>query len=118
MLQQQCCQVLKQWHPELPKDARTLLQPVNCGAVETVSGGEYYHFGITSALTVMEDYIIRSGKDTLKIYVSIDDLPLFKSSYVQLWPILGMLGDIKQPFTIGAFAGKSKPASLNHNNFM
>ena len=44
--------------------------------------------------------------------ISIDGLPLFKSSGDQFWPILGMLDvpQIKELFIIGLFYGRSKPS--------
>ncbi|EFN87600.1 hypothetical protein EAI_11775, partial [Harpegnathos saltator] len=44
----------------------------------------------------------------------IDGLPLFRSSNIQFWPILGLIKSFTQniPFTIGIFCGTSKPMSL------
>lgn len=43
----------------------------------------------------------------------MDGLPLFKSSSLQFWPILGLLQDYtKKPVVIALFCGKSKPTSL------
>ena len=51
----------------------------------------------------------------LKIQINIDGIPLFKSSFLQFWPFLGMLMETKnklEPFVIGVFKGTSKPKDL------
>lgn len=46
------------------------------------------------------------------IDVGIDGLPLFKSSKVCLWPILGKIANTNiTPFIIGVYCGKNKPLS-------
>lgn len=45
--------------------------------------------------------------------INIDGLPLFSSTNLQFWPILGMLRNFESfPFAIGIFCGKSKPCPL------
>lgn len=59
------------------------------------------------------------GRDTLvagsclKRQINIDGLPLFKSSSLQLWPILGLSVTISmnEPVVIGLFLGTKKPDS-------
>ena len=51
----------------------------------------------------------------LKIQINIDGIHLFKSSFLQFWPFLGMLMETKnklKPFVIGVFKGTSKPKDL------
>lgn len=44
---------------------------------------------------------------------NIDGLPLFNSSNLQFWPILGLVKNFKSnPFAIGIFCGRSKPQPL------
>ncbi|KAG8177462.1 hypothetical protein JTE90_008646 [Oedothorax gibbosus] len=43
-------QILKQHHPELPSDARTLLSTPQNVKVDTLSNGEYAHFGLRSGI--------------------------------------------------------------------
>ena len=49
--------------------------------------------------------------DVLKIQVSVDELPLFKSSNSQLWPILCSVNSSK-PMIIALFIGETKPKSV------
>lgn len=50
---------------------------------------------------------------TLKLQVNIDGLPLFKSSSLHMWPILGLLLSVpmKEPVVIGLCCGQKKPCS-------
>lgn len=112
----QLMDILKQYHPSLPKDARTLL---STGKVHTCSdgirkidGGSYYHFGIASGVISKLAFDSKlHAEDHILLQINIDGLPLFKSSNMQFWPILGLLkGSFPStPFVIGLFSGKAKP---------
>lgn len=53
------------------------------------------------------------NKHVLKLQLNIDGLPLFKSSFVQFWPILGLLkGAVIKSVVIALFCGNSKPNCL------
>ena len=70
---------------------------------------------ISDALAAVD--LTDSGRADLKIIyvqINIDGLPLFKSSNVQLWPILGRIDNPIQgePFIIGLFCGRSKPVHV------
>jgi hypothetical protein len=43
-------QLLRKWHPGLPKDPRTLLKTCTTVASQNVAGGSYYHFGLPLVL--------------------------------------------------------------------
>ncbi|KAB0805340.1 hypothetical protein PPYR_02310 [Photinus pyralis] len=51
----------------------------------------------------------------MELSFNIDGIPLFKSSNIQLWPILGMVHNfkIKSPFAIAIFCGTTKPKPLS-----
>ena len=108
--------ILNHHHPNLPKDSRTLLAtPVACD-VKEIAGGSYFHFGVFE--NVKER--IESNPDllsfeNLSLQINIDGLPLFKSSSVQFWPILGLVlqEKVKNPFVIGLFVGHTKPNDVN-----
>jgi hypothetical protein len=107
--------ILHDDHPCLPKDARTLLGTVNVTGIRNVAGGEYYHFGLKSAIVPQILSGCLSANTCISVQVNIDGLPLFKSSNVQFWPILGMIDSeqMKCPFAIGVFCGTGKPTSLS-----
>lgn len=102
-------------HPNLPKDGRTLLKTKTHYAIQEKAGGNYHHFGILSSLKATISKYAKTLAEgmTLGLQINIDGLPLFKSSSVQLWPILGLLVTIpmKEPVVIGAYCGPKKPSS-------
>ena len=102
-------------HPNLPKDGRTLLKTKMHYAIQEKAGGNYHHFGILSSLkSTLSKYAKTLAEGmTLGLQINIDGLPLFKSSTVQLWPILGLLVSVpmKEPVVIGAYCGPKKPSS-------
>ena len=106
--------ILHPCHPEIPLTARTLLKTgSNSFQIRQVSGGEYVHFGILRGFKCLENDIkTRANDTTVELQVNVDGLPLFKSSVVQLWPILGRVVGLKHPFIIGAFCGSSKPKDV------
>lgn len=109
--------VLREDHPELPKDPRTLLKTQTSYNVKTVGGGYYHHFGLAFCVTkkICAEPDIYKNMVSLNIQINIDGQPLFKSSNVQFWPILGMIevNNVKDPFIVGLFSGTSKPLSIN-----
>ena len=50
----------------------------------------------------------------LSLRINVDGLLLFKSSRLQLWPILGLIKELKElgPFVIVLFSADKKPSSL------
>lgn len=109
--------ILQFYHPDLPKDARTILKTDTRYTIQNKVGGQYHYFGIFSSIKRTLSQIIASVTDgfTLKLQINIDGLPLFKSSGVQIWPILGLLVSVpmKEPVVIALFCGMNKPSSAN-----
>lgn len=84
--------ILRIHYPDLPKDARTLLKTQAKIAVERVGGGEYYHIGLEKGiLSRLSSILLPEYLQTLKLQFNIDGLPIFKSSKLQFWPILGIV---------------------------
>lgn len=106
--------ILQPLHPSLPLDCRTLVEtPINVKTTKLESG-EYCHFGLSKALCIFLSKCKHFTDSVIKISFNVDGLPLFHSSTLQLWPILGLVTNIKcQPFVIGVFCGKSKPKPLD-----
>ncbi|XP_070182273.1 uncharacterized protein [Littorina saxatilis] len=108
--------LLNVYFPRLPKDSRTVMKTPRSLDVKEIGGGSYFHFGIVAMLTnivpAFSHLVLRGTR--LLIQVNIDGLPLFKSSGIQLWPILGRVCQPFQsePFVIGLFCGKQKPTIL------
>jgi len=112
--------ILRPFHPSLPKDPRTLLNtPRNFNTdIKSIAGGKYFHFGIMDSVThVLKKGLLNclDGIQEIWLQISIDGLPLFKSSNDQFWPILGkiVLPFKTSPFIIGLFSGKNKPENVS-----
>jgi hypothetical protein len=109
--------LLHDYHPQLPKDPRTLLKTPSVYDVKEVNGGSYHHFGITECIRkelLCNGNISISEVFSLSLQINIDGLPLFKSSSIQFWPILGRLITpyTSKPFIIGLFVGDQKPGNI------
>ena len=112
--------ILQDYFPDLPSDPRTLLHTIRDYEVRDIAGGSYYHFGMKSCVSqALASFDLsdlhRTNLNTVYVQINIDGLPLFKSSSVQFWPILGRIDAPVQsePFIVGLFCGKSKPADVN-----
>ena len=105
---------------ELPRDSRTVLQTARHVVTKSVSGGEYFHFGLVGCLKSLIGSLSKSAfdklKSTLDIVISMDGLPCFKSVNTHFWPILGSLhalGKQSKPFSIGVFYGVEKDQNVH-----
>lgn len=106
--------ILAPFHSELPLDCRTLLcTPRNI--VETkLDNGSYCHVGLINGLNKLMTGYTHFTEGILELSFNIDGLPLYRSSNVQIWPILCIVTNMKStPFTVGVFCGISKPKPLN-----
>ncbi|XP_019735241.1 uncharacterized protein LOC109521683 isoform X3 [Hippocampus comes] len=107
--------ILRIYHPFLPKDGRTLLKTKTSHNIHNAAGGVFHYRGILNSFQKIFDKVWFSLTDghVFKLQLNFDGLPLWKSSRTQFWPILGMLqGYTKKPVLIGLFCGTSKPNSL------
>lgn len=86
-----------------------------------IKGGSYYHFGVANGInSILFNNKNLIASDAVWLQLNFDGLPIFKSSNLQFWPILGMIDKTnlpKQPFLIGLFCGNSKPLDLNEYLF-
>ena len=107
----------KHGHSSLPSTARTLLKTVRVVETQSVSGMEYFNFGIESELIKnFEQYpqSERDNIDSIDISLNIDGLPLFKSNNTSLWPILCEIQlKPKKVFPFVLTIGPTKPENLN-----
>lgn len=100
-------------HPNLPKDSRTLLKTPHEIPIKILDTGEYCHIGLHKMVEKILPFHPELG-EVINISFNVDDLPLFKSSNVQFWPILLLIKYSNiGPFGIGIFCGNSKPAPLS-----
>lgn len=71
----------------LPKDSRTLLKTPRFIDIETRAGGQYWHNGIANCLSKI--FAKLNSDIKIEMNFNIDGLPIFKSSPIAFWPILG-----------------------------
>ena len=79
--------LLRDFGIDWPKDSRTLLKTPRTVNFDEKCNGQYIYFGIGNCLK--QKLLHKESKSIkLSLVISIDGLPLFKSSSQQLWPIL------------------------------
>lgn len=100
----------------LPKDARTLLLAERHIDIDSRAGGDYYYFGIRYWLSVLLQRFPQAFNGTchIDLIINVDGIPLFNSSKVALWPILGSVKNADScPFPIAVYCSKNKPTSVS-----
>ena len=98
----------------LPKDARTLLSAERHIDIGLKAGGDYYYFGIQYWFSVLLQRFPQAfNSGHISLLINVDGIPLFNSSNVALWPILGSIQNVDSyPFPIAIFCSKNKPTSI------
>lgn len=84
--------ILVQSGLDLPRDPRTLLSTITTCEVKEIGHCSYYHFGVSNA--IISQLSRDPSTDTLTLRVNIDGLPLFRSSKMELWPILAKIKEL------------------------
>lgn len=98
----------------VPNSTKKLLnRGKKCIVTRTVNPGKYFHFGLKNQVLKLSEFL--KDIDVIQLDIGIDGLPLFKSSSVGLWPILGKLINCKFDcvFPIGIYCGNKKPVCIN-----
>lgn len=70
----------------LPKDSRSLLETPRVVEITQKANGKYWHNGLVNCLKKTFGNLATNA--CVKLNISIDGLPLFKSSPLTFWPIL------------------------------
>ena len=100
----------------LPADIRSAKNSLRkVENVRSMDGGCYYHFGVRSEVA-RNVSLIALNEEEVQLQFNVDGLPLYRSSPVDLWPILCrvIVGDIcSKVFAVAVFCGKSKPKSVD-----
>ena len=106
---------LQKYHPDLPRDARTLLSTLRTHDIRPlVTGGELWYCGIAHGIKqIHQEGKLNTDERIISLQFNVDGLPLFRSSCLQLWPILCKLVGLNiDPFVVAVYCGSSKPADL------
>lgn len=102
---------------KLPKCARTLLKTPKVYDISEVCGGQYHYFGLKNTITRFEasDFSPSFQFKLLNISISVDGVPISKSSNRQFWPLLCSFDDTlnKKPFLLALYFGLSKPNNIS-----
>lgn len=109
--------ILSPFHSELPLNSRTLLKTELFMPTRQLDNGQLCYMGL---LQLLKQFISRCPSlqlqtNEINISFNIDGLPLFKSSNIQLWPILGLIKNCpkENPFVIAIYCGNCKPSPLD-----
>ncbi|KAI8116302.1 hypothetical protein CVS40_11606 [Lucilia cuprina] len=108
-------EILKSENLDVPKSVGGLIgNKIKCEE-RTVSPGKYVHVGLQRQLEKCSKIIKNSDLKEIVIDIGIDGLPLYKSSSMSLWPILGRAVNIKNTdvFIIGCYVGNKKPLNID-----
>ena len=108
--------ILKTSGLDVPADSRTLLATKRDVPIRSLAGGKYHYLGVVNGIrSTIQHSAPAPDVHTLTLDLNIDGLPLFKSSSVSLWPILGRVRELpeREIFTIAVYSGDSKPSSLD-----
>ncbi|KAK7603314.1 hypothetical protein V9T40_003313 [Parthenolecanium corni] len=112
-------QILRNFDPEeqrnLPKDFRTLFaHQLNTTIVELADKQMYAYFGIENMLNdvgisqAIFGNEVMTSDHVVELTLHVDGLPLFNSSSIQFWPLLGSVRNTV--FIIGVYCGPTKPS--------
>lgn len=105
---------LHQYHPELPLDARTLLQTPVKQNIRSMGDGRYCHLGLKAGLQSVQQHFSTLESEPLKLLFNIDGLPITKGGQQNFWPILCSVTNVKcDVIPVGIYEGQSKPCSFN-----
>lgn len=95
---------------ELPLDPRTLLEtPRILDIFENPDGSKFFYYGLERSLKNAL-HRITSLPTELSLIFNVDGLKIFKSSNIELWPILYRISELwfVPPMTIAIHCGKGK----------
>lgn len=71
--------ILSPYHPELPLDARTLLQTSkNKTVIRDMGNGRYCHLGLMNGLILVQNQLQHLGTEPIQLLFNIDGLPITK----------------------------------------
>ncbi|CAG7665369.1 unnamed protein product [Allacma fusca] len=100
---------------DLPRTARTLLQPQKVTPIEAICNGNFHYRGLKKGILEALLLGVKHHETQLSLKFNIDGIPLYNSSNQSCWPILGVVNEVQQhvPFVIAAFLGLSKPSNLS-----
>lgn len=70
-------------------------------------GGQFIYLGIKNGITRCLEHLDDFNSNHIELQINADGVPLYKSTGIQVWPILGLF-EGSYPFLIAVFCGESK----------
>lgn len=105
---------LSKYQEKLPLDSRTILQTPKSSPIKILGSGKFCYLGLQDALKTRLHKDIVILHNMLSISFNIDGIPLFHSSNLQFWTILGLIKNCPSvPFVVRIYCGSSKPNPLS-----
>ncbi|XP_055599416.1 uncharacterized protein LOC129748738 isoform X2 [Uranotaenia lowii] len=100
---------------KLPLSARTLLKTsrTETSKILAIPGGQYWYRGLQACLNNCFQNLQKPM--SISININIDGLPMYKSSRLQLWPILINIFEMPDlnPMPVAIYCGNNKPSDLD-----
>jgi len=96
-----------------PSDTRTLLHTPTTTPTTAIGSGQFVYIGIKLGLLSGISSTEKLFPDCFNLQFNIDGIPLFRSSNIQLWPILGNVIGTPRIFPVAIFSGDQKPVDLD-----
>lgn len=115
--------VLHPYHSDLPITSKTLLK-TNLNLKDSImkfnpddpsDNSEFVYYGVSNNLQRIVDPTLHTDKK-IELIIFFDGLPLFKSSSIEFWPILGLVYEKTinyKPFSIAVHSGVGKPKNVD-----
>lgn len=82
--------ILQPYFTSLPNDYRLLLETPRSAPVINLNNGQMFYLGIQNQLLIRLAAGLKNGVKKILLQINIDGLPLFKSSSIELYPILAL----------------------------
>lgn len=100
----------------MPCDSRTLLKTKKSVKILDIGNGKLCYFGLVTSIAKRLDILSKLNVHlhNLRLDLSIDGLPITKSTTSQFRPIQCAFSDFKfPPFVVAIFHGNGKPSDIN-----
>lgn len=111
-------QVLRTAGIKCPKDIRTIMRKLSkkitfdAKTFSCKDGGKFVYFGIENVLKLKHTNFFDKNCECIRLHMNVDGLPLYKSSPVEVWPILCHAGSPYEVFLVGFWCGNGKPQDI------
>lgn len=101
--------------PGIPSSVYLLMKSLKSVSIDilNIEKGDFAYLGVQQNLEFLIDkgFLLSSLKESalINLKLNIDGLPLFRSSRINLWPVLMQAADCKKVVPISVFCGIGKP---------